>query len=235
MNDDKILNLSNTTAILLAAGNSERMGTNKMLLELCSKTAIEWSIRALVSAGIRSIIVTVSDATCPVVQSLSNTYCDVDIKTVFGGKTRAMSVLNALRVCPPCEIVIIHDAARCLVTPKIISASVRLACEHGCAIAMAPARDTIRSLYTHDIINREEYALIQTPQTFRYDTILKAYEAANLLDGTIQNQDDCAVYQRYGQEPYYFDEGILNQKLTYPSDILFFSAVLKERSDKICE
>lgn len=222
--------LSKTAGILLAAGNSQRMGTNKMLLTLCGKTALEWSVKAMIDAGIKTLTVTVSQATLPTVNALAQTYAGVHIAPVFGGETRAMSVLNALRSVPLCRTVVIHDGARCLITPDAIRESVRLADEHGSAIAMTPARDTIRSTVTHKSIKREEHVLIQTPQTFAYDAILKAYEAAFSEGGTIQDQDDCAVYRRSGHEPCYFDAGILNQKLTYPSDIPFFAAILNERN-----
>ncbi len=219
--------------ILLAAGNSVRMGYNKLLMSIADQTPLMLSAEAMLESGLDRLFITVGQETRSFVDMLIKKFPEKDITPVPGGSTRAMSVLYALRMCSNCNVVVIHDAARCLVTSEIIKESIRLAKLHGSAIAMTQARDTIRSTATHKSINREEHVLIQTPQTFLYNDIIAAYEAAYVSNDVIQDQDDCAIYARFGFTPYYFEAGILNQKLTFPGDIPFFTAALNARKETI--
>ena len=216
-----------TTAILLAAGSSVRMGTNKMLLDINGKTPPELCYEQLVASCVDEIIITASKDTYDYLKGFKSSKSTT---VIMGGQTRSHSVFNALKVCGgDCDTVVIHDAARCLVTDDIINKSITLAKQYGSAIASTKIRDTVRNKNTDNSINREDYLLMQTPQSFDYKKIMTAYMK---LDLSSANTDDCEYYKQAGFTPYYFDAGFSNQKLTFMEDTELFCAILKQRENK---
>lgn len=110
------------TGILLAAGASRRMGRDKLIISLDGRTVLRRSAEALLNAGVTDIIIAVSDATRQEAEALCAQY---GLRTVNGGETRGDSVYNALRAAD-CDIALIHDGARCLVSEEIIRDSIRV-------------------------------------------------------------------------------------------------------------
>ena len=186
------------TGILLAAGASRRMGRDKLIISLDGRTVLRRSAEALLNAGVTDIIIAVSDATRQEAEALCAQY---GLRTVNGGETRGDSVYNALRAAD-CDIALIHDGARCLVSEEIIRDSIRCAAEF--------------------------VMLAQTPQSFKYDRIMKAYRQAK--DDGVQATDDCALYKRLYGSVHYSLGGVINQKLTTEEDIeLFQKLTARER------
>ena len=109
------------TGILLAAGASRRMGRDKLIISLGGRTVLRRSAEALLNGGVTDIIIAVSDATRQEAEALCAQY---GIRTVNGGETRGDSVYNALKAAD-CDIALIHDGARCLVSEEIIRDSIR--------------------------------------------------------------------------------------------------------------
>ena len=108
-------------AVLLAAGASTRMGVNKLTLTLGGISVLERSARALKAAGIEDIVIAVSEDTRTHAEDVAAKY---GCKVISGGSTRGESVYNGLRELS-CDIVVIHDGARCLVTEDIINSSIQ--------------------------------------------------------------------------------------------------------------
>ncbi len=211
--------------ILLAAGNSTRMGTNKLALRIGGETPIERCFDAISrsSFAFSSVLVTVSELTQGDVAALCacGKY-NFPIKPISGGTTRGGSVYNALRALDAdTDVVVIHDAARCLVTADIIDKSIESALAFGSGIVGVMARDTIRNI-SGELLDRNELFITQTPQTFRFSRILSAYASA--AETGLCDTDDCAVYERAGFKASFVDGGIMNQKLTCASDLPFFEA-----------
>ena len=207
--------MSGVVGILLCAGGSTRMGFDKLLTPIASKTAIERSLAALISGGVEEIVFTVSPATREFVESLA---CPVPSKIVDGGQTRAESVKHALDSIARAEIVAIHDAARCMVSPETVRESIRSAKEFGSGVVAGKVTDTIVQLDESGVttLDRSRLIRMQTPQTFRFDQIKRAYDTGDLSVVT----DDCALYIAAGYEPQFvFTEGeAANQKLTTGAD-----------------
>ena len=207
--------MSRAVAVLLCAGGSTRMGFDKLLTPIAGKTAIERSMDALISGGAEEIIFTVSPATRTFVESLA---CPVPRAIVAGGETRAQSVKNALHAITSADIVAIHDAARCMVTPETVRESILSAEAYGSGVVAGRVTDTIVQLDGQTVVPLDRSRLIrmQTPQTFRFDRIKQAYEQGDLSSVT----DDCALYIAAGYEPrFVFTEGeAANQKLTTGED-----------------
>ena len=207
--------MSGTVGVLLCAGGSTRMGFDKLLTPIAGKTAIERSLEALVLGGAEEIVFAVSPATRAFVEKLA---CPVPSRIVEGGETRAESVLHALHAIEHAQIVAIHDAARCLVSPETVRESILSAEAYGSGVVAGRVTDTIVQLGdgTAATLERSRLIRMQTPQTFRFERILRAYETGDLSRVT----DDCALYIAAGYEPrFVYTEGeAANQKLTTGAD-----------------
>ncbi|MGN1097618.1 MAG: 2-C-methyl-D-erythritol 4-phosphate cytidylyltransferase [Clostridia bacterium] len=223
------------SAIIVAAGKATRMGANKMLLELGTKTVFERTVSAFDDCGaIDEIIVVASEENIAKYRDIVRTSLFAARVTaiVRGGASRQESVYIGLKHCNKnSEIVVIHDGARPLVKPETIAEVVMGAQTHGAAAAAIKSRDTIKAVDDEDFavgtIDREHTVLIQTPQAFRKQLILEAHEraAAEGFEGT----DDCALVERMGWKSKLIYLPYFNVKLTVPEDILLAKAVLTVR------
>ena len=207
--------MSGVVGILLCAGGSTRMGFDKLLTPIAGKTAIERSTEALVDGGVDEIVFAVSPLTRAYVEDY---LCPVPSKIVSGGETRAESVKHALDMIRTAEIVAIHDAARCMVSPETVRESIDIARAFGSGVVAGKVTDTIMQLGETGItpLDRSRLIRMQTPQTFRFERIKHAYDIGDLSTVT----DDCALYIAAGYEPkFVFTEGeAANQKLTTGAD-----------------
>lgn len=219
-----------TAFILLAAGSSTRMGTNKLALSIGGETPIERCFGAICrsSFAVSSVCFTVSNLTKEAVKAIINSSSlSCPVYSVEGGKTRGESVYNALLSLPEdTDIVVIHDSARCLIKPETIDKSIQSAIDTGSGIVGTMARDTIRKT-SGELLNRNELFITQTPQTFRYKEILSAYKK-DAKNGFAET-DDCAVYEKAGYKAVLVTGDIMNQKLTCKEDVAFFNAAVNNR------
>jgi 2-C-methyl-D-erythritol 4-phosphate cytidylyltransferase len=158
-----------------------------------------------------------------------------------GGDTRAASVFNGLSAMlaesvDPQDWVLVHDAARCLITPEAVSALID-ACQDdpvGGLLAL-PLPDTLKS-HTLDgriarvasTVPREDKWLAQTPQMFRLGDLHAALAdaAATVYSGIT---DEASAMERLGLSPRLVPGLAQNMKVTYPADFAFAEAVLKGR------
>ncbi len=216
-----------TAFILLAAGSSTRMGTNKLALSIGGVTPIErcFGMVCQSSFAVSSVCFTVSDLTRKAVDKIcKGSTLPCPTYSVMGGKTRGESVYNALLSLPAdTDIVVIHDSARCLVSVDSIDKSIQSAIDTGSGIVGTMARDTIRKT-SGELLDRNELFITQTPQTFRYREILEAYKK-DAQNGFVET-DDCAVYEKAGHKATLVMGDIMNQKLTCKEDVPFFNAAV---------
>jgi 2-C-methyl-D-erythritol 4-phosphate cytidylyltransferase/2-C-methyl-D-erythritol 2,4-cyclodiphosphate synthase len=207
--------MSGVVGILLCAGGSTRMGFDKLLTPIAGKTAIERSLDALIRGGAERIVFTVSSDTRAFVEGLA---CPVPSTIVDGGITRAESVKHALESIEQADIVAIHDAARCMVSPETVRESILSAEAYGSGVVAGRVTDTIVQIGEASVttLDRDKLIRMQTPQTFRFDQIKHAYDTGDLSAVT----DDCALYIAAGYEPrFVLTEGeAANQKLTTGAD-----------------
>ena len=169
-----------TSAIITAAGTGDRFGGRKQFKLLSGKPLYQYSLNVLIeSKHIDEIIIVVpSDIKESISSEIRNSF-DREIKIIEGGVTRSESVKNGLnKTSSVSDLVVIHDAARPFLKEKLIEESVN-ACSYadGAIVAILPA-DTIK--YSKDnivekTINREHIWLAQTPQVFKKDKLLSAY------------------------------------------------------------
>ena len=171
------------------------------------------------------------DAECPGFNQPS------DVLVAVGGATRALSVRNGLQAMleqtvQPNDWVLVHDAARCLVTPDQINA-LMATCQHdsvGGLLAL-PLADTLKSSAGGRVaatIGRADKWLAQTPQMFRVGALLAALNAAG---DTVT--DESSAMEAQGLLPLLVAGSAQNFKVTYPEDFALAEAILRSRTKVI--
>jgi 2-C-methyl-D-erythritol 4-phosphate cytidylyltransferase len=130
--------------------------------------------------------------------------CDADRMLIsVGGKTRAESVANGLEDLPAeCKYVLVHDAARPLVTDGMIARVTAAAKQGGAAIAALPVVDTLKRVDAahkiSDTVSRESLWRAQTPQGFPREMIERAHREAKAANAHANATDDAALCERLG-------------------------------------
>lgn len=204
-------------------------GKDKLLIPVAGRPVISHTLRAFeLSDAIDQIVVVLSDSNAEMVLPLLRGFRKVT-HTCRGGARRQESVRNGLYALPACEWVVVHDGARPLVTPGMISQGVAFAQESNGAVAAAtPVVDTLKAAREDGTVirtvPREGLWVVQTPQIFPYDLLLAAHERA-IEDVT----DDCALIERLGHPVRLYEGSRLNLKVTSPDDVLVADALLRAR------
>ena len=182
------------SAIIVAGGQGRRMGAgkNKVFLKLLGTEII---VRAAAAFEENEhideiIIVTSKDDICECKKITKQNKKLAAV--VLGGEERRDSVYNGIKAAKG-DIVLIHDAARCLVSQEIIDNVIADCMRYGAAAPGISPKDTIKAAdengFIAGTIDREKTCLIQTPQAFYREVIKKAHEAAKDVSVT----DDCAL------------------------------------------
>jgi 2-C-methyl-D-erythritol 4-phosphate cytidylyltransferase len=160
---------------------------------------------------------------------------ELGVIAVAGGEHRSQSVLNALELTAG-EIVLVHDAARPLVTPGLIDAVVEeLAAEPDAAavIAAAAVSDTVKEASDEGrvlrTLDRSRLWAVQTPQAFRAGALRDALDqAGDLADAT----DDAMLVEERGGKVLIHPSPPENLKVTTPFDLRVAELLLRERADR---
>lgn len=228
-----------TSAIIVAGGVGSRMGADvpKQHIKLCGKEAVVHSMLAFENCSLIDEIIPVClDGEQVIYDDYKIKYGITKLKAaVVGGACRQDSVLRGFEaVFPKCDFVAIHDAARCLITPRDIENVVRAAYKYRAATAASAAVDTVKLADGDKNIEstpeRDRVYLATTPQVFKADLYTTcAYTAKN--DG-VTVTDDNALAERLGFKVRLVETHGSNLKLTRPEDITIAEAILKERFDK---
>lgn len=218
------------TAIILGAGNSTRMKSekSKLLLEIDGKTVIERSVNAFLSiSDIDEIVVVVRESD---VETFSNLLPDSRVSFVIGGDTRQQSVKNAVETIDECEYIIIHDGARPLVSPDDIERTLIAAQEYGAASLGVPVKDTVKQINSKGVVvatpDRSTLVAVQTPQIFKFDLYKSALEKAE--KDNMDFTDDCQLIEHLGKKVKIVTGSYNNIKITTPEDIPFAECLLKK-------
>jgi 2-C-methyl-D-erythritol 4-phosphate cytidylyltransferase len=155
-----------------------------------------------------------------------------------GGPTRAASVHNGLQAllkqsAQADDWVLVHDAARCLITPAQITALI-VACQDdtvGGLLAL-PLPDTLKSSAAGRVaatVERHDKYLAQTPQMFRIGALIAALEAAEKRQ--LRVTDESSAMEAQGLKPLLVHGSAQNFKVTYPEDFALAQAVIKSRME----
>lgn len=224
-----------TTAIILAAGKSERMGpgTDKAFLSLVNKPVVAWSLLAFERcADVERIILVVRKDQQVAAKAVCRMFgISKLVKIVPGGSRRQDSVKAALACCDfDTRYVVIHDAARPLVLSDMVSEVLKLVKRVPAATAGRRVTDTIKRVEKGTTVSstedRSKLWQIQTPQAFQFKTIKAAYAA---LDPKIEVTDDCQAVELSDKDAkiQIFETRVPNLKITTVEDLQTAAALLK--------
>ena len=145
-----------------------------------------------------------------------------------GGATRFHSVQNGLSLIPDEDecIVGVHDGVRPFVSPEVIRRCYENARTQGATVPVVPVVETVRQLLpdgSSRSVDRDEYRLVQTPQTFPLSMLRRAYAQPYVPAFT----DDASVVQSLGLPVYLVEGNRQNIKLTTPEDLMLAEAICK--------
>ncbi len=215
-------------ALIVAGGKGLRMGADlpKQFLELAGLPVLMHTIKAFRQIeDIHITLVLPADH-----MDYWATLCkfhqfSIPHQLVEGGSSRFQSVKNGLASVPKEALVAIHDGVRPLVSTQVINDGFLTATEKGNAIAVVPLKDSLRKqeLEKNFAVNRANYFLVQTPQTFQSNSIQEAYEAAADDNFT----DDASVLEAQNKTIHLITGDYKNIKITTPEDLLIAEAFLR--------
>ncbi|OLT47093.1 2-C-methyl-D-erythritol 4-phosphate cytidylyltransferase [Saccharomonospora sp. CUA-673] len=225
--------------VVLASGAGTRVGAemNKVYLPLAGRRLVSWSLGAFARVpeiGVLVLVARPQDA--DLVEWVLEREVDAPVEVVYGGQSRQESELRALRSLSSriedggIDTVLIHDAARPLVSPSLIAGVLHEAREHGGAIPALPSDDlvTVTSDGTGFAEHERSPSSIvraQTPQGFRAAPLLEVYERAARHD--FVGTDTASFMECFSELPVRWVRGDQqNFKITYPHDLVVAEHVL---------
>lgn len=222
---------SGTGAVIVAAGRSRRMaGVDKLWAPLPGPDGRPLLARAVAvfescPAIDRIVLVVSRDAVGRAQELVLEEGLAKLCAVVAGGARRQDSVRAGLEALEACEWVVVHDAARPLVTADLIERGLTEARATGASCCGLPVPDTIKEAddkgNVGHTLDRSRLWLAQTPQTFRYDLLLKAHRHAE-GDAT----DDAALVEALGVQVRLYQGSPRNLKVTTPEDLALVAALL---------
>ena len=211
------------------------MGFDKIFATLHGKPVLYWSIAAFQEcADIDEIVIVTRAEKVAEVQKLVAAEKLTKVASVVeGGAERHLSVWNGLRAIQAegSRHVAIHDAARPLVTPKLISACIALAAKNGSACCASPIPDTVKRAsherFVTDDVERQNLWAMQTPQVFSSALIMQAY--ASLMARNELVTDEVSAIQKIGKRVALLENDDYNFKITFPRDLPLAEQVIDIR------
>jgi 2-C-methyl-D-erythritol 4-phosphate cytidylyltransferase len=213
-----------TSAIIVAAGSSKRMGFNKLLAPLCGEPVLRRSLGAFQKcAAIDEIIVVTSEALRMEVEVWRMGGIDKITKIIAGGAERHFSVHAGLQALnPACDIVAVHDGARPLISVNQITRCVEAARTQSAVACARPMTETLKRCdgdgRITDSIDRANAWIMETPQVFKRELLVCAYDA--VIRDSLLVTDEVSAVQHLGEPVFVVENTEPNPKITFPADIL---------------
>ncbi|MAG35044.1 MAG: 2-C-methyl-D-erythritol 4-phosphate cytidylyltransferase [Dehalococcoidia bacterium] len=232
----RVSELRNVAAVVVGAGQGRRMGgEDKTFLPLLGKPLLSYAVDALEACP------QISEITLVVGESLADR-CRRLVKRAgwrkvsdirAGGTVRAASVRAGLAAVKGAEWVLVHDAARPLLTPTLVATGLAAATGAVAAVAAVPVRDTLKRMRpdqtVEHTVDRSQLWAAQTPQVFRREALVAAFRRAGAA------ADDCtdegALLESQGIAVRLFPGDPANIKVTVPADIQVATALLRYRRE----
>lgn len=228
--------MGKVSAIILAAGRGKRMNSeiNKQFLLINGKPLLYYSLKAFEESEIDEIILVAGPGYL--------NFCREEIVEKYGfskvvgivegGDERYNSVYNGLCVLESVDFVLIHDSARPMITKELVNFNIQEVKKYRACVTAVPSKDTIKVSDAEGFVsytpNRKDLWNIQTPQTFEFELIKKAYEYA--MEGNLSNiTDDAMILENYKKESVKIKliEGSYdNIKITTSQDLLVAEKLL---------
>ncbi len=226
------------TAIVLAGGSGKRMGSacKKQYMLLGQKPLLYYSLKTFQKSCIDEIVLVTNEPEYCKNEIIQKYDLNKVTKIVSGGAERWHSVYAGLLAAEQCSYVLIHDGARPFVTENMINDSLAAVREYQACVIGMPVKDTIKVAdereFAEQTPERAKVWQIQTPQTFSYPLIWKAYQ--KIRKEQPRGITDDAMVLEYGN----FAKVKLirgcyeNIKITTPEDMEIAELFLKKVVDK---
>lgn len=223
------------TAVILAAGSSQRMGADKILMELAGRPVLAHTIEAFERSECIDEIIAVTKLAK--LQEISDICCNCGFekvtKVVCGGRTRAESALAGVSAANENALLIgIHDGARPFVSTQLIDRVVHDAEVNSASAPAVKPTDTVRIMNAKGVVaetpDRDCVALVQTPQVFRAELIKGALTRA--VDRQTKITDDCSAVEAMGYKVSLVPGEEDNIKLTTKRDVYIAERIIADRS-----
>jgi 2-C-methyl-D-erythritol 4-phosphate cytidylyltransferase len=224
------------SAIIVAAGTSQRMGFDKLLALLGDKPVLAHTLQAFErTSNVDEIILVARAERVNEFQELVRQAAFKKVRDVVaGGEQRQDSVRAGLeRLSPEATYVAVHDAARPLVTPEQIESVFALARQHGAAALAEPITDTLKRADENRFVTggvaREGLYAMQTPQIFSRELLVDAYAA--VTEKNLSITDEVSAVEHFGAKVLLVPNEEFNLKITYPPDLLLAQSFLSRRTN----
>lgn len=220
-------------ALIVSAGNSSRMGgIDKQLAMFGGKAVLEHTLTTFQRvANLNGIVLIVPSSKLAQMEYLCKKWkIDKTYTVCAGGNSRQESVKNGLLALPlDCDIVLIHDGARPLVSVESINELIKATKSHDLATLAMPVKDTIKKADGDNFVlntpNRESLWLTQTPQGFRYSLLKKAYQEIKEVSFFT---DDASLLEALGFKVKLVKGSYQNIKITTPEDLAIAEVLYKD-------
>ncbi len=219
-------------AVIVAGGSGQRMGTPvpKQFLTLQGKPLLWHTLHTFLNSflDLQIILVLPAERHQEGEEIITSLRAADRVTITTGGSTRFDSVKNGLALVQGPSVIFVHDGVRCLVSEALIRACYEQALEKGSAIPAVAATDSIRIVEndTNRVANRDHVRIIQTPQTFKSELLLPAFERA--YDPAFT--DEATVVELSGHPVHLIEGDHQNIKITRPVDLLIAEQILQQRN-----
>jgi 2-C-methyl-D-erythritol 4-phosphate cytidylyltransferase len=223
------------TAIIVAAGDSRRMGFDKLFATIAGRPVIAHTIHAFERAGCVDEIIVVGreDRLAEIKKIVRDEKLKKVRSIITGGKHRQDSVRAGLdHLEATARYVAIHDAARPLITADQIERVFEQCRIHAAASLAEPISDTLKyadtEFFVAGPVDRHQLYAMQTPQVFERRLIEDGYRAVYAENASVT--DEVSAVERLGRKVVLVPNTDLNFKITYPRDLALAEFVIHERT-----
>ncbi len=218
-----------TTAIIVAAGTSQRMGFDKLTADLCGKPVLQHSVEAFLQCPlIDHIIVVTTEERFALLESV---IFGREVHRVDGGSNRQNSVEAGILALPQdTTLVAIHDGARPMIRVEDITKCIVAAKQYGGATLAREVTETLKRAdnegFTRNAVERKDLWFMETPQCFRANLLRRAY--ANVKDRRMTVTDEVSALESIGVATKIIASSRPNIKVTLPGDIPIVAQMMFE-------
>ncbi len=215
---------SSTGVVIVCAGRGRRLGADKAAIKLQGKPLFCHTYELFRNLkAIEQIVIVLRKKNFCLAQKFIN---DKRVSLVEGGLRRQDSVLAGLRrLNKNIKYVLIHDGARPFTPKETILAVIKNVKRYPAVICAVRPKDTLKKAsgnFVKSTLDRGSIVMVQTPQAFRKDMIIKAYEKFNHKNSF----DDAQLFEFMKRQVRVIEGSYLNMKITYPQDIVIANAIL---------
>lgn len=222
-------------AVIVAGGSSRRMGFNKLTADLEGRPVLAWSAAAFNDCeAIDAIVLVCAAGARDEFEKIAREAAPEKLRAVVtGGAHRHLSVAEGLgSVAEDATMIVVHDAARPLVTCAMIDRCLDVARNTGAAACARPVTDTLKRVNDEEFIvesvDRSKLWAVETPQIFRADLLRHAYEEIIATGGYVT--DETSAVQAAGAPVSLVETAEWNSKITFPADLELARTIVRGRA-----